>query len=122
MTIKLLTDGRIYHASINPDGSTREHFHDGAVREDPDCYVFDCVECDSISVVPKDESNSDFRHIREMREKGFARIKPAPKERSKWDTFAFAREDGMKNLPAKPPQSTTARIALREKIKAKRYG
>lgn len=122
MSIKLLTDGRIYHTSINPDGSTREHFHDGYVRETDDCYILDCVECDSITQVPKDESNDDFRHIRDMQEEGFARIKSAPKERSKWDTFAFAREDGMKSLPAKPPQKTAVRIALRNKIKENRYG
>lgn len=122
MSIKLLPDGRIYHTSINPDGSTREHFHDGFVRESDNSYVLDCVECDSITTVPKDEGNSDFRHIREMRENGFARIKPAPKDQSKWDSFAFAREDGMKSLPSKPPQSTKTRIALRNKIKTSRYG
>lgn len=121
MSVKLLPDGRIYHTSINSDGSTHEHFHDGFVREADNCYVLDCVECDSITIVPKDESNSDFRHIREMQENGFSRIKPAPKDRNKWDAFAFAREDGMKTLPAKVPQKTASRIALRNKIKASRY-
>lgn len=122
MSIKLLTDGRIYHTSINPDGSTREHFHDGFVREADNSYVLDCVECDSITTVPKDEGNSDFRHINEMRENGFAHIKPAPKDRSKWDPFAFARQDGLKGVPAKIPQTTKSRIALRNKIKETRYG
>lgn len=122
MSVQLLSDGRIYHTSINPDGSTREHFHDGFVREVDNSYVLDCVECDSITIVPKDEGNSDFRHIREMQENGFARIKPAPKERSKWDAFAFAHEDGLKSVPAKIPQTTKARIALRKKIKTNRYG
>lgn len=122
MSIQLLPDGRIYHTSINPDGSTREHFHDGFVREADNCYVLDCVECDSITQVPKDESNGDFRHIREMRTNGFARVKPAPKDRSKWDAFAFAKEDGLKIISAKIPQTTKSRIALRNKIKSTRYG
>lgn len=121
MSVTLLPDGRIYHTSINPDGSTREHFHDGFVREAENCYVLDCVECDSITQVPKDERNSDFRHIQEMRKNSFARIKPAPKDQSKWDAFVFAKQDGMKNLPRKVPQTTVSRIALREKIKLNRY-
>lgn len=109
-SVQLLRDGRIYHTSINDDGSTREHFHNGAVRDNGKSYVLDCVECDSITTVPKATANAHFREI-DAQVKAGRKCKQVDAN-AMLDAFAFAREDGATDIPLSIPQDTAGRRAL----------
>lgn len=119
MTVQLLRDGRVYHVEVLPDGSSREHFHNGSIRESADAFILDCAECDALTLVPKNERNADFRGIRDMIRAGFDRIKAAPKSPSDWDAFRFAIEDG---VSLAQPRTASERESARKAMRAARRG
>lgn len=119
MTVRILKahpsgSAYLYHSSINPDGSTNEHFFLGRVRQTPKANITYCHLCDSVTVMPR--ANGD-EHARAVEAMALVRVLHA--DGVPFDPLVAAREDGVAGIPSpNAPQDTAGRKALRETLRA----
>lgn len=121
-------DAYLYHSSP----SLGEHFFVGKVRRDSKATYLTCHLCDAVTSIPRSDANADHREMQALIDAGKVTplvhpetlraggdpSKPRDLESQPLDPLAVAREDGVAGIPAVIPQTTAARIALRNTLKA----